>query len=257
METIKIIDTNANDIQQYGMCGYKNIKNEGYRRKVEWLKQRFAEGMKHKILYAEKDGAVGGIEYIPGEYAWRPVDAAGYLFIHCIYIMSRKYKDKGWGVRLLETCLEDAANENKHGAAVVTRKGTFMAGGDLFQKSGFEVSDTAPPDFELLVKKLDPQAPSPVFKDHGTLKPAGDDEGLVIYTSDQCPYAEKSVREISEVAGTTYGIKPKIVLLNTFEDAQNSPCAFGTFCIVYRGAVVADHPISSRRFTNIMNKILK
>jgi len=28
------------------------------------------------------------IEYIPGKYAHRPVDAEGYMFIHCIFVAS-------------------------------------------------------------------------------------------------------------------------------------------------------------------------
>ncbi|MCK4802457.1 YoaP domain-containing protein, partial [bacterium] len=40
------------------------------------------------------------------------------------------------------------------------------------------------------------------------------------------------------------------------QEAQNSPCPFGTFCIVYNGKVIAHHPVSNTRFVNIMNKIL-
>ena len=45
--------------------------------------------------------------------------------------------------------------------------------------------------------------------------------------------------------------------LRNYKEAQNSPCAFGTFCILYNGKAIAYHPISNTRFTNIMNKILK
>jgi hypothetical protein len=40
------------------------------------------------------------------------------------------------------------------GVAVVTRKGPFMAGKELFVKNGVVAVDTALPDFELLVKKF-------------------------------------------------------------------------------------------------------
>ncbi|MGQ9723433.1 MAG: YoaP domain-containing protein [Candidatus Jordarchaeum sp.] len=62
---------------------------------------------------------------------------------------------------------------------------------------------------------------------------------------------------MSEIAEKDYGIKPKIIELKSCKDAQNSPCAFGTFCIVYNGEIVAETPISNKRFTNIMNKELK
>ena len=137
MENLTIIDTDATTIQQYSMCGYKNIKQEGYRRKLEWIKDRFAEGMKYKMLYSEEHGAVGGIEYIPGEYAWRPVEASNYMFIQCIFLMIKKIKQQGYGTKLVEACLEDAKRQNLFGASVVTRKGTWMAGKELFIKNRF------------------------------------------------------------------------------------------------------------------------
>jgi len=76
MDEIEIIDTNANNIHNYGFCGYKNIRQEGYKRKLDWLKQRFSEGMKFKVMYSASAGAVGFIEYIPGKYAWRAVEAS-------------------------------------------------------------------------------------------------------------------------------------------------------------------------------------
>lgn len=258
IEDMKIIDANADNIREYGMCGYKNIKQEGYKRKVEWLTQRFAEGMKYKVLYAEKKGAVGAIEYVPGEYAWRPVDAGGYLVIHCIFIIPRPYKEKGYGSLLLEACWQDAQKEHKHGVAVVTRKGTWMAGKGLFVKNGFKVVDKAPPDFELLVKKIDRNALSPTFKGDWEKRLSRYGSGLVIVTSDQCPYTAKAIKEISDTAVENYDIKPTIVAQKDSRDAQdNSPCAFGTFCLLYRGKLIADHPISKTRFKNIMTKLLK
>jgi L-amino acid N-acyltransferase YncA len=256
MEKVKIIDTNENNIHKYGMCGYKNLKQEGYRRKVEWIKNRYAEGMKYKILYSEQDGAVGGIEYIPGENAWRPVKAENYLFIHCIFIMKKNYKEKGYGELLLKECINDVKNQNMYGIAVVTRKGTWMAGKELFEKYGFETVDKAPPDFELLTLKFNKSVTSPKFTNDWQKKLADFNDGLTIFTSDQCPYTTKAIDEISQTAINEYGIKPKIIENKNAKEAQNSPCAFGIFCIVYEGKVVAEHPISNTRFKNIMNKIL-
>ena len=125
---VKIVDTNLDNILEYGVCGYKNIKNEGLKRKIEWLKDRFSEGMKIKTLVSDKDGPQGLIEYLPGEYCWRPVEASGYMFIHCIFSgFKRAYKGKGYGSLLVEECLKDARKEKMHGVAVVTRKGGWMA----------------------------------------------------------------------------------------------------------------------------------
>jgi hypothetical protein len=58
-ENISIIDTSWENILEYGVCGYKSMKRPGYPEKIEWLKDRFQEGLKIKTLYSEKDGTQG------------------------------------------------------------------------------------------------------------------------------------------------------------------------------------------------------
>jgi GNAT superfamily N-acetyltransferase len=257
MAELRIIDLNLDNITGFGLCGYKNVKQEGYKRKTDWLKKRFKEGMKVKILDSPEDGAVGMIEYIPGEYAWRPVEAKGYMFIHCIFVVFKKLKGKGYGSALVEECLKDAKSEKMHGVAVVTHKGTWMAGKELFVKLGFEVVDTAPPDFELLVKKFKKSAPSPRFKGDWEKKLAKYGKGITIIRSDQCPYNAKFIREIVETTQKKYRIKPKVIELKSSKEAQNCPSPFGVSTLILDGRLVADHPISNRRFMNIMEKELK
>ena len=163
MDEMQIIDTNTDNIQNYAFCGYKDIEQEGYRRKVDWLKQRFLEGMKFKILLSSDGEAVGFIEYIPGEYTWRAVKAEGYMVIHCIANFYRKNRNKGYGSLLVQECLEDARKQNMDGVAVVARKGTWMASKEIFIKNKFEAVDRAPPDFELLVKRFS-NTSLPAFK---------------------------------------------------------------------------------------------
>jgi len=64
---------------------------------------------------------VGAIGYIPCDYTWRAVIAGEYMVIHCIYIMARKYKGKGYGEQMLEECLRDAQKENMHGVVLIIR----------------------------------------------------------------------------------------------------------------------------------------
>lgn len=257
MECVRIIDTNPANINQFSVCGYKNSKNAGYKSKVEWLIKQYALGLKYKILYSDKDGSIGSIEYTPGEYSWRPVDARGYMIIHCIMIMPKEYKAKGYGSLLVDECIRDAELKGMQGVAVVTRKGTWMAGSELFIKKGFEVADTLAPDFVLLVKKFDTSSQSPKFSASAYKINDEYKNGLVIFTSAQCPYAEKAVAEISESAKADYRIIPRIVEMHINEDTSECPSAFGTFSIAYNGNVIADHPISKTRFNNIMQKILK
>lgn len=58
-------------------------------------------------------------------------------------------------------------------------------------RNGFEVVDTAPLDFELLVKKFDKNAPTPKFKEDWDERLSQYGEGLTIIRADQCPYSVK------------------------------------------------------------------
>lgn len=86
MSEYEIVDTNAGNIGGCGICRYKNAKNEGRRRKLDWLKKHYAEGLKFKVLRSREFGDIGMIEYAPGSHAWRPVEAEGYLVIHCLTV---------------------------------------------------------------------------------------------------------------------------------------------------------------------------
>ena len=256
MSDFSIIDTNNENILEYGVCGYKNIKRAGFPEKIGWMEKRFKEGLKIKTLYSAENGTQGMIEYIPGEYCWRPVGAAGYTFIHCIFSGFKKdFKNLGYGTRLLEECITDAKKEKSYGVAVVARKGSFMVDNRLFLKHGFEIVDRALPDFELLVKKFNTKSPTPKFKTDRDKQLEKYNKGLTIIRADQCPYSVKNVNEISKTAKEIFSIKPNIITLNNSDDAQKSPCPFGTFGIILNGNIVAWHPISNGRFKNIMNKM--
>jgi N-acetylglutamate synthase-like GNAT family acetyltransferase len=256
MSDVRIVDMDAGNMFDYGFCGTKNPQHEGFRRKAEWFKNRQKEGMRYEALYSEEKGTVGMIEYIPGEYAWRGVEAEGYMVIHCLCIFDKRVRGQGVASRMIEECMKDAKKENKHGVAVVTRKGAWMVGKDVFLKNGFEVIDIAEPDFELLVKKLKRDAPSPKFKENGEKALAKYQKGLTIFWSDQCPYIAKSIHEIRDTIKERYGIKANIVEIKDHKQAQDAPSPYAIFSLIYDGELLAFHPISNKRFMNIMDKVL-
>ena len=98
----------------------------------------------------------------------------------------------------------DAKKQKMAGVTVVTRKGTWMAGKELFLKLGFEVVDSAPPDFELLAKKFKKRAANPKFRGKWENKIAAHQKGLVIIHSDQCPHVSKALPEILQTAKTVW-----------------------------------------------------
>jgi hypothetical protein len=80
--------------------GNKAAKNEGHRRKSDWLKKRYAEGLRYKVLRSREFGDIGMIEYALGSHAWRPVEVEGYFGIHCLMV-NGKHKGKGLGAGTL------------------------------------------------------------------------------------------------------------------------------------------------------------
>jgi GNAT superfamily N-acetyltransferase len=251
MNDFRIIDTNADNIDGCGLCGNKSTSNLGHRRKTKWLTERYAEGLRYKVLRSEKCGDIGMIEYAPGTQAWRPVEAEGYLVIHCLMVLG-KHKRKGLGSLLLDSCLRDAKKSRCQGVAVVTSSDAFMAKSDLFVKAGFVPVDRIPP-YELLVKKFKKTAPDPRFIVQGERLFKRYRKGLTILAADQCPYVSQSVERITE-ASRTLGLEPRVVRVGSAKVSRELPTPYGVFAILYDGKLIAGRPISATRFMSIMRK---
>lgn len=255
MTDIKIVDLTPENIADYGVCGYKDTKKHlELRKKIDWFKEYYPKGLRIKALLSEKGGYQGMLEYIPGKFAHRPVDAEGYMFIHCVFVgFKKEFKGKGYASSLIDECIKEAKEQNMQGVAVVTRKGSFMAKKDIFVKKGFVEVDKAEPDFQLLALKFSQTAVNPKFKDlNSNLEDYK--EGLFVLRSVQCPYTEKNVNAILDSAENKFGLKANLVDLQDADAVQNSPCAFGSFCIIDNNEIISHHPISSTRFENIMKK---
>jgi GNAT superfamily N-acetyltransferase len=249
MNGYEIVDTNAGNIGGCGFCGHKNADNLGHRRKTSWLKERYAEGLRFKVLRSRACDDVGMIEYAWGNQAWRPVEAAGYLVIHCL-IVGSQHQGKGLGSLLLDSCLRDAKKNGCRGVAVVTSTDSFMVGSDLFLKAGFVPVDRIPP-YELLVMKLKQTAPDPRFIVDRERALKRYRQGLTILAADQCPYVAQSVERIV-AASRTLGLEPKVVRVGSAKASRELPTPYGVFSIVYQGKLIAERPISATRFMNIM-----
>lgn len=254
---IQIINLTPENISDYGVCGYKDVrKHKELRNKIAWFNEYYSKGLKIKVLFSKKGGYQGMLEYLPGKFAHRPVNADGYMFIHCIFVgFKNEFKGKGYASALIDECINDAKIQKMLGVAVVTRKGAFMAHNEIFLKKGFEIVDKAQPDFELLTIKFEKASTSPSFKLDILDNLNNYKNGLTIIRSAQCPYTEKNVNAIIESAEKKFKLKPKLIDLKDSKSAQKTPCAFGTFCIIYNGEIISYHPISNTRFENIMTKM--
>lgn len=250
---MEIVSLTPENYADRGCPCFLNPKHESHLKKLAWLKDCFTEGFTIKLLLVENEKRpIGFIEYVPGEFAWRAVDATDYMFIHCIWVNPNKYKEKGNGSLLVDECIKDAEKQGKIGVAVITSSGPYMASKDLFIKNKFE--HTGQDDrFELLVKQFK-KGSLPTFRNWR--KQLSCYNGLHIVYSKQCPWVARSITELSKIAQEN-NLDLTITELTTAKEAQNAPSIYATFTLIYNGKMYSDHYLSNTRFLNILKKELK
>ena len=217
------------------------------------MRPRFEEGLRIKILFEDKR-SVGFIEYIPGEHTWRVVEAPGYLVIHCLWVVGRA-KVKGYGSRLLNECVEDARQQGKSGVVMVSSRGNWLANEKVFLRNGFENVGSAPPSFDLLVKKVK-EDPEPVFPQDWEERQKQYSSGVTIVYADQCPYMPDAVQQAVD-AFATRGLEAKVVKLeNSAEVRAKSPTAYGVFGIVIDGRLFTYHYLGRKELKRLDEEFL-
>ncbi|MHA2162610.1 MAG: GNAT family N-acetyltransferase [Candidatus Thorarchaeota archaeon] len=240
---MNLIDVNTENVSEKGFfCYMSKRKTDGYQRKLKWLRDRFNEGMRIKMLDLTQGGR-GFIEYLPGEFAWRAVNAKGYMFIHCLWVVG-KSKGKGYATLLLNECLKDAKTIGMKGVAVLASERNWLIGKKFFLKHNFEGIDQYPP-FELLAYKFN-DVPSPSFSGDfkERLKEYG--EGLTVIHSDQCPYVD-AARKAALDASEELGIRSKVVELKSSEDVRRlSPSPYDVYSLVYNGRLVSYYSLAKK-----------
>lgn len=237
------------NLAECGIGCLADRKNPGHRGKVAWLGKRFEEGLRFLLFRDATGKPLAFLEYVPGEHAWRPVEAEGWLFVHCLWVYPRGQKVGGLGSRLIRACIDEARKAGAIGVAAIVSDGPWMAGKEVFLKNGFE-SIAEADRFQLIVHRL-MEGPAPRFRDvrgHATKSP-----GLHLLYADQCPMLAKSVNDLSEAAAE-HGLKLKVTVLETAREAQAAPSYYGVFNLVWNGRVLSDHYVSRRRFENLLRK---
>lgn len=219
--------------------------------KKAWLKERIAEGLVFQKL--DVRGKVF-IEYIPAEYAWCPVEAAGYMFINCFWI-SGQYKGQGYANQLLDQCIADSKAKGKKGLAVLSsnKKVSFLSDPKYLKYKGFQVADTAMPFFELLYLPFGENAEVPKLK--ACAKDGGiADQGFVLYYTDQCPHSAKYAPLLAEII-KGYDMELKLVKINTTKEAQHAPAPVTTYSLFYNGKFITNEILSDKSFAKLWNRI--
>ena len=245
----EVTPTNA---QEKTFFCIKDVKSDAFKAKLQWFEERYREGLRIHILKDETNRMIGFIEWVPAKFAWRPLDAPDYLFIHCLYVYSKKDRNQGLGTLLLAAAEREAKAFNMKGLCVMTSKGSWIANKDLFMKNGFTQVDQRG-RFELLVKKWEESVPDPQLLDWTQQQKQY--KGWHLVYADQCPWHEKSVVAMQEVA-QEFGVDLQVTKMETAEAAQQAPSGFGVFNLLHDGKLLEDHYLSATRFKSILTKEL-
>jgi len=236
MEKNIILDKSNIDTEHI-CCAFSDKKcNEGYELKKDWLKKEFENGYVFRRIDAR---AKVFIEYGPADKGWVPVIAPNYLLINCFWV-SGQYKGQGYGKELLRHAVEDAISQGKDGLVTVvgTSKFHFMSDTKWLLKQGFETCEQLSSGFSLLVKKINPKAPDPKFRDSVKSGECEDNNGLVIYYSNRCPFTEYHVTKSLAETAAKRNLPLKVIKLDTMEKAQSAPAPATIFSLFYNGKFV-------------------
>lgn len=250
---MKIVNVSPENTEEHSFFCIKNIKEPGFKAKNKWFNKRYSEGLRIKVVYSNDEKLVGFIEYVPAEFAWRPVDADNWLFIHCIMVYPNKYRSSGAATNLINEAISEAKEKGLNGVCTMSSQGSWIATKQLFLKAGFEKADKKG-RFELMSYRLKPDAINPKFIDwENELKKYN---GWHLRYADQCPWHEKGVQALIKSAAERK-IKLNIKKIKSSSEAKKMPSGFGVFALIKDGKLLEDHYISKRRFETIVEKEMK
>lgn len=142
------------ELSTYGIGCLADPDHIGHRGKVAWLQARFDEGLRYLLFRGEDGRPLAFLEYVPGESAWRPVQADGWLFVHCLWVYARGKKVGGLGSRLIRAVVDEARKAKARGVAAMVSDGPWMVGRDIFLKNGFDEVAEAEHGLDLHVHEL-------------------------------------------------------------------------------------------------------
>ena len=213
--------------------------------KKEWLRKRFEEGL---VFYRSEERGKCFIEYIPAENAWMPICAEGYIYINCLWV-SGSMKGHGYSSDLLDECIRDAKEKGRKGLCILSsekRKKEFLSDPGYLVHKGFSVADTSANGITLMYLPFDLDAKPPKFKECARY-PKVEEEGFLLYYTDQCPFTYYWVPRV-EAAAREHNIRFKAIHITDRDSAQNVPAPVTTYALFRDGKFVTQGIQSDKKF---------
>lgn len=241
--------TEENIGSEHICCAIGDPKHqEGVNSKKEWIRQRLSDG--HIFRKLDARGKMF-IEYEPIETAWAPVLGKNYNYIYCLWVAG-SFKGKGIGRELLEYALSDSKQKCKSGICTVVskKKKPFLGEKKFFEHFGFKTIDNIE-DYELMALSFD-DGEMPKFSDSAR-KMQIDSEDFTVYYTDECPYVEYEVKELSEYAKSK-NIKISFIKIDSLEKAKNVPCIFNNWANFYMGKFISNTILNANAFEKLIKE---
>jgi GNAT superfamily N-acetyltransferase len=248
MEYIRVTKDNLET--EHICCAISGNRDVQVASKKAWLAERFDEGL---VFLKSTERGKCFIEYIPAEYAWNPIDAAGYMYIDCLWV-SGSFKGHGYSSDLLEACIEDSRRQGKKGLCILAaaKKKPFLADPKYLQHKGFSVADEADNGIQLWALPLAPDAAPPSFRACAR-HPHIDEPGYVLYYTSQCPFNAKYVPIVEQTAKDC-GVPFRAIHLRSRGDAQNAPTPVTTYALFHDGEYLSNEQMNEARFRKLLAK---
>ena len=229
-------------------CAIGDPKHQvGVDKKKEWIKNKLKDGHVFRKLNAR--GKIF-IEYEPVETAWVPITGTNYEYIYCLWVAG-SFKGKGIGKELLTYAINDAKEKGKSGLCTLVskKKKPFIGEKKFFEHFNFKVVDSIE-DYELMALSFD-SSKLPKFTESAKSMQI-DNKDFTIYYSNECPYVDYEVEELSNYA-KEHNIKLNFIKIDTLEKAKNAPCIFNNWANFYQGKFISNTILNA----NSLEKLLK
>lgn len=237
---------------QHLCCALGDPKHvAGVDRKKAWLRERLREGLVFRKLDVRGKAF---IEYMPGEKAWRPIVADGWLVIHCLWV-SGQLAGHGHARALLASCIEDAQRQKRRGVAVATArtKRPFLSDPRFFAKHGFVETDRVG-EFVVLARRLREGGPDPRFHEAVREPPRSTRGSFVGRYTDQCPFNAHWAGEVA-AALRARGERAKVEHVRTREEARAVPSPLGAYGLDRDGRLVSHHLLTPGAVGRVLDKL--
>ncbi|MBQ9013826.1 MAG: GNAT family N-acetyltransferase [Bacilli bacterium] len=242
------INLDLNNIdEEHICCAIGDPKHQdGVNKKKQWIKNKIKDGHVFRKLNARGKTF---IEYEPVETAWVPIIGENYMYIYCLWVAG-SFKGKGIGKELLEYAINDAKKKKMNGICTLVsqKKKPFIGDKKFFLHYGFKVIDKVN-DYELLALQFDDKE-TPKFSDTAR-KMEIDSQDFTIYYSNECPYVEYEVKELSNYAKDN-NIKLNFMKIDSLEKAKNVPCIFNNWANFYKGKFISNTILNANSFKKLL-----